>query len=576
MGYRNNKSSRSEQIVEEEKKDEKSETDHESASLHFSPEHLDKTKRSSDERGNTEPEQDNNQDGDHLLAPTLPTAAFQMQQHLQASLAHQQFLEQAAAVAAVQQHLTPTLNSLQLNNGISNDHHLQPQPPHLGMATTAMAAAVLPTNIHHQLFASQPLAASVSNTTVGNPQQALSAMGIGINQPISMALVGAGTAATAAASNSMMTNTNTTPSSLLPPVTIHSISTAASTTPAVLQQQQQQQLITIPIATVAAAQQKQQALIPQLTIPHYIPPQPPSWGAQFPALSVQDRPLVPPIYNGINPNYPGAQLLHAHPPIFCVHNFLSSAECEFLIRNATDAFGPAPVVGRGSGEVSPSRTSSTCYLAREDLPEYMRKITLLTGKPPEHCELPQVGRYYPSQQYLQHFDAFDLSNEDGIRFASNGGQRTITVLTYLNDVPRGGSTSFPNLNIQVRPQKGMALVFFPATLDGLLDKMALHAALPAVDVKYVSQVWVRQTNYDGTPSKRLVEPMVGGLQERWEEQQAQQQHQLLLGQLHMQAQQQQLGHHLQLQQHLQQQQQHLQQSNEQQQQQHDVKIDVEL
>uniref|UniRef100_A0A7S2L913 Uncharacterized protein n=1 Tax=Skeletonema marinoi TaxID=267567 RepID=A0A7S2L913_9STRA len=106
----------------------------------------------------------------------------------------------------------------------------------------------------------------------------------------------------------------------------------------------------------------------------------------------------------------------------------------------------------------------------------------------------------------------------------------------------------------------------------------MHAALPAVDVKYVSQVWVRQTNYDGTPSKRLVEPMVGGLQERWEEQQAQQQQhqQLLLGQLHMQAQQQQLGHHLQLQQHLQQQQQHLQQSNEQQQQQHDVKIDVEL
>ncbi|KAK1736367.1 hypothetical protein QTG54_012967 [Skeletonema marinoi] len=120
MGYRNNKSSRSEQIVEEEKKDEKSETDHEAASLHFSAEHLDKKKR-----GNTEPEQDNNQDGDHLLAPTLPTAAFQMQQHLQASLAHQQFLEQAAEVAAVQQHLTPTLNSLQLNNGISNDHHLQ-------------------------------------------------------------------------------------------------------------------------------------------------------------------------------------------------------------------------------------------------------------------------------------------------------------------------------------------------------------------------------------------------------------------------------------------------------------------
>ena len=86
------------------------------------------------------------------------------------------------------------------------------------------------------------------------------------------------------------------------------------------------------------------ALLPQMTIPHYIPPQPSSWGGQFPTLSVQDRPLVPPIYNGINPNYPGAQLLHAHPPIYCVHNFLSPAECNFLIHAASDAFGPAPVV----------------------------------------------------------------------------------------------------------------------------------------------------------------------------------------------------------------------------------------
>ena len=255
-------------------------------------------------------------------------------------------------------------------------------------------------------------------------------------------------------------------------------------------------------------------LSPLLTIPHYVPPIPATWGAQLPTLSVQDRPLVPPIYNGINPNYPGAQLLHAHPPIFIVDNFLNGAECDFLIDAASDAFGPAPVVGKGSGEVSPSRTSSTCYLAREDLPEYLRKVSLLTGKPAEHCELPQVGRYYPNQQYLQHFDAFDLSNDDGRRFAANGGQRTVTVLVYLNDVPRGGATRFPSLNIEVQPRRGMALVFFPSTLDGLLDKMCLHAALPAVDVKYVSQVWIRQSNYEGTPSKRLSEPMSAGLQER--------------------------------------------------------------
>jgi hypothetical protein len=148
----------------------------------------------------------------------------------------------------------------------------------------------------------------------------------------------------------------------------------------------------------------------------------------------------------------------------------------------------------------------------------------------------QVGRYLPSQQYLQHFDAFDLSNEDGRRFASNGGQRTVTVLTYLNDVAIGGATAFPNLNLQVQPRRGMALVFFPSTLDGLLDKMALHAALPAVDIKYVSQVWIRQTNYDGRPSKRLAKPMVAGLQEQREREELEKsvQAQLLMGQIGLQ------------------------------------------
>ena len=67
----------------------------------------------------------------------------------------------------------------------------------------------------------------------------------------------------------------------------------------------------------------------------------------------------------------------------------------------------------------------------------------------------------------------------------------------------GGQTQFPALNLQVAPRRGTALIFFPATVDGCLDKAALHAALPAIDTKYVSQVWIRQGDYTGMPSKRL-------------------------------------------------------------------------
>ncbi|VEU45084.1 unnamed protein product [Pseudo-nitzschia multistriata] len=226
-------------------------------------------------------------------------------------------------------------------------------------------------------------------------------------------------------------------------------------------------------------------------------------------LTVQELPSVlTPVFNGVNLAYPGVEPLGVDPPIYLVRDFLTHAECDFLIQAAEGAWQPAPVVGKGAGEISPSRTSSTCFLAREDLTDYMTKVSALTSKPVDHCELPQVGRYLPTQQYRHHSDAFDLSNEDGRRFAENGGQRVVTVLVYLNDCAQGGQTDFPVMNLKVSPRKGTAVVFFPATVDGYLDKRALHAALPAVDTKYVSQVWIRQHAYTGSPTKRLAQPMI--------------------------------------------------------------------
>ena len=456
-----------------------------------------------------------------------------------------------------------SLNSLQID---ARQFHTPQQQQQSNILSSAANAS----EIHHPTL---PLAAAAAHqhhyhhTTVpfSPTAPALFSFGRTVAMPSLLATT------TATSDPTIIAASTTTPPTLLPtlPASLHAMtSIIVPHTPTVTTTGLPTPVPTIHHSHHHQQHQQQTTIFPSqiISIPPYIPPTPSTWACPTTiptALTVQDRPLVPPIYNGINPNYPNAQLLHAHPPIFIVENFLTAAECDFLIDASTDALGPAPVVGKGGGEVSPSRTSSTCYLAREDLPEYIRKVCLLTGQPPEHCELPQVGRYLPSQQYLQHFDAFDIGNEDGRRFASNGGQRIVTVLVYLNDVPRGGATSFPNLNLVVQPRRGMALIFFPSTLDGLLDKMALHAALPAVDVKYVSQVWIRQSKYEGQPSKRLPMPMGPGWQEmrdvmmaaqaqsgllvEQQQQQQQQQHHLAQHQLQ---QQHHLAHHVQ--QHLQQ------------------------
>jgi len=208
-------------------------------------------------------------------------------------------------------------------------------------------------------------------------------------------------------------------------------------------------------------------------------------------------------YLEVNRLYPGVTAISTTPPVYTVEGFLSAEECNALIEAARDHMTPAPVVGPGNGEVSVSRTSSTCYLAREDLPSICTKVCALTGKPVEDLELPQVGRYRTGEFYKPHYDAFDTATADGRRFAQNGGQRVATVLVYLNDVHHGGATYFSKLGLRVKPKRGVALVFFPANTDGVLDDAYLHSAETAQDEKWVSQIWIRQRAYNGLASVRI-------------------------------------------------------------------------
>lgn len=74
-------------------------------------------------------------------------------------------------------------------------------------------------------------------------------------------------------------------------------------------------------------------------------------------------------------------------------------------------------------------------------------VSLVCIRPYTHTHAPHTQTHHPPQNKTQ-----------------------TQVLIYLNDVSVGGKTHFPRLNLSVTPTKGMALVFFPATLDGRLDE----------------------------------------------------------------------------------------------------------
>lgn len=195
-------------------------------------------------------------------------------------------------------------------------------------------------------------------------------------------------------------------------------------------------------------------------------------------------------YLPINPAFPGMQRVHAWPPVYLVRDFLTEAECDALIRLAD----PLLLRSKTNGGETESRTSRSCHLRKTTYPcpSILAKVHALTGKPIEQMETPQVARYEAGQYYTMHFDGDDSRAHSGGRFLEEGGQRVCTCLIYLNDVLRGGATKFNRLGFCVAPRKGAAVVFFPGFVEGGLCQQALHEAMPAVDRKYVCQIWLRQ------------------------------------------------------------------------------------
>ena len=73
----------------------------------------------------------------------------------------------------------------------------------------------------------------------------------------------------------------------------------------------------------------------------------------------------------------------------------------------------------------------------------------------------------------------------------------MTFLIYLVDMPAGetgGGTGFPELKLEVAPEKGSAIVFNDCFDNGEEDGRSLHAGLAPLNpktVKYAINGWIR-------------------------------------------------------------------------------------
>jgi prolyl 4-hydroxylase len=177
--------------------------------------------------------------------------------------------------------------------------------------------------------------------------------------------------------------------------------------------------------------------------------------------------------------------------MFALGGFLSADECTRLIELIDRVAHPSSTYSTGA-EGGRSSYSGDVDPADPFVRMIERRICDLLGIALEWGETVQGQRYAPGQEFLPHHDWFTYDAPWWPAEHARGGQRSWTVMAYLNDVTEGGVTHFDRIGVSVQPQAGALLVWNNMLSDGSPNPDVRHAALPVVrGVKYVITKWFR-------------------------------------------------------------------------------------
>jgi prolyl 4-hydroxylase len=219
--------------------------------------------------------------------------------------------------------------------------------------------------------------------------------------------------------------------------------------------------------------------------------------AMPPAVPVPDADLSEsPLYLDAGDRRVGVLARLKHPRVIVLGNLLSGAECEALIAAAKPRLTRSLTVSTTTGgeEVNADRTSNGMFFTRGEMAAVRvleERIAKLFNWPIENGEGLQILHYRPGAEYKPHYDYFDPKEPGTPTILKRGGQRVATILVYLNDPEKGGGTTFPDVGLEVAPQRGNA-VFFSYDKPHVSTK-SLHGGAPVIaGEKWIATKWLRE------------------------------------------------------------------------------------
>jgi len=187
------------------------------------------------------------------------------------------------------------------------------------------------------------------------------------------------------------------------------------------------------------------------------------------------------------------------PRVVVLGGLLSDEECEALINAARPRLARSLTVQTQTGgeELNPDRTSNGMFFNRgesELIGRIEARIARLVNWPVENGEGMQVLNYPVGAEYKPHYDYFDPAEPGTPTILQRGGQRLATLVMYLNEPAEGGGTTFPDVGLEVAPQRGNA-VFFSYDKPSPTTR-TLHGGAPVVQgEKWVATKWLREREF---------------------------------------------------------------------------------
>jgi prolyl 4-hydroxylase len=180
--------------------------------------------------------------------------------------------------------------------------------------------------------------------------------------------------------------------------------------------------------------------------------------------------------------------------LFIKRGFLSPDECTAIIA-AIDAQRRPSDLADHDGSDPLFRTSETCDLNGSDptVAAVNARICAYAGLDPVYGEPIQGQRYAVGQEFKLHTDYFEPHGPDYERYCSVAGNRTWTVMIYLNEPGDGGATRFKHIDKIVKPETGKLLAWNNRDAQGRPNPNTLHQGMKVrKGVKYIITKWFRE------------------------------------------------------------------------------------